>query len=74
MRAFKTFSARRINTLRNNPGCPVWQRNYYEHVIRNEGDLANIRQYIANNPLKWDLDENNPVNAVTQPVNTQKQP
>ena len=74
VRAFKTFSARRINTLRNNPGCPVWQRNYYEHVIRNEGDLANIRQYIANNPLKWDLDENNPVNAVTQPVNTQKQP
>ena len=64
VRAFKTFSARRINTLRDNPGCPVWQRNYYEHVIRNETDLANIRQYIANNPLKWDLDENNPVNAL----------
>lgn len=74
IRAFKTFSARRINTLRDNPGCPVWQRNYYEHVIRNETDLANIRQYIANNPLKWDLDENNPANAGKQSVKTEKQP
>lgn len=60
---FKSVSTRKINKMRNNPGCLVWQRNYYEHVIRNEDDLANIRQYIANNPLKWDLDENNPVNA-----------
>jgi REP element-mobilizing transposase RayT len=60
---FKSVSTRKINKLRDNPGCPVWQRNYYEHVIRNETDLANIRQYIANNPLKWDLDENNPANA-----------
>jgi REP element-mobilizing transposase RayT len=60
---FKSVSTRKINRMRNNSGCPVWQRNYYEHVIRNEDDLANIRQYIANNPLKWDLDENNPVNA-----------
>jgi putative transposase len=67
VRAFKTFSARRINALRDNPGCPVWQRNYYEHVVRNDNDLANIRQYIAHNPLKWDLDENNPANAGRQP-------
>ena len=60
---FKSIVTKRINALRDNPGCPVWQRNYYEHVVRNEGDLANIRQYIANNPLKWDLDENNPVNV-----------
>jgi len=59
---FKYQSTKRINALRDNPGCPVWQRNYYEHVIRNEDDLANIRQYIADNPLKWDLDENNPAN------------
>ncbi|MFA7405746.1 MAG: transposase [Pelobacteraceae bacterium] len=64
---FKSIVTKRINALRDNPGCPVWQRNYYEHVIRNEDDLANIRQYIANNPLKWDMDENNPVNAVTIP-------
>ncbi len=31
-----------------------WQRNYYEHIIRNEIELFNIRQYIKNNPLKWD--------------------
>jgi REP-associated tyrosine transposase len=61
--AYKSAVTKRINTLRDNPGCPVWQRNYYEHVVRNETDLANIRQYIANNPLKWDLDENNPANA-----------
>ncbi|MBI5484397.1 MAG: transposase [Deltaproteobacteria bacterium] len=60
---FKSVSTRKINKMRDNPGCPVWQRNYYEHVVRDETDLANIRKYIANNPLKWDLDENNPVNA-----------
>jgi len=40
----------------------LWQRNYYEHVIRNERDLNNIQQYIAENPIKWDSDENNPLN------------
>jgi putative transposase len=60
---FKSVSTRKINKMRNNPGCPVWQRDYYEHVIRNETDLVNIRQYVANNPQKWDMDENNPVNA-----------
>ena len=64
---FKSAVTKRINALRDNHGCPVWQRNYYEHVVRNETDLANIRQYIANNPLKWDLDENNPANAAEQP-------
>ncbi len=38
----------------------AWQRNYYEHVIRNEDDLNEIRQYILDNPVKWDVDENNP--------------
>jgi putative transposase len=37
-----------------------WQRNYYEHVIRNDTELNGIREYIMNNPLNWDLDENNP--------------
>ncbi len=39
-----------------------WQRNYYEHVIRNEDDLRQIREYIVNNPLKWELDSENPEN------------
>ena len=60
---FKSAVTKRVNALRDNPGCSIWQRNYYEHIIRNEADLANVRQYIANNPLKWDLDENNPANV-----------
>ncbi len=59
---FKSVSTRKINKIRNNPGCAVWQRNYYEHIIRNETDLTKIRQYIINNPLKWELDENNLIN------------
>ena len=38
----------------------LWQRNYYEHVIRNERDMDRIREYILNNPLRWAEDENNP--------------
>jgi REP element-mobilizing transposase RayT len=60
IRAFKTFSARRINQARNTPGIPVWQRNYYEHVIRNEEDLNKVREYISTNPAGWDKDEENP--------------
>jgi putative transposase len=37
----------------------VWQRSFYDHVIRNEQSLAEIREYIVNNPAKWDDDENN---------------
>jgi REP element-mobilizing transposase RayT len=37
-----------------------WQRNYYEHVIRSEGDLDHIRQYIIDNPARWDQDPENP--------------
>lgn len=40
----------------------LWQRNYYEHVIRNDDDLSRIREYITNNPLQWELDEENPKN------------
>ena len=46
IRALKAFSARRINEFRHLPGNPVWQRNYYERVIRNERELNAIRQYI----------------------------
>lgn len=38
----------------------IWQRNYYEHIIRNEYELNKIREYIVNNPLKWELDIENP--------------
>jgi len=49
--AFKTVSTKRINEHRGTPNAPVWQRNYYEHIIRNEESLNRIRQYIADNPL-----------------------
>ena len=60
---FKSAVTRRINELRGTPYTPVWQRNYYEHVIRDEDDLNEIREYIVHNPLKWNLDWDNPENA-----------
>ena len=55
-----------INGVKNNRWGPFnerfWQRNYYEHVIRDEDDLNRIRQYIIDNPTKWDEDEDNPKN------------
>jgi len=60
IRSFKSAVTKRINQLRDNPGAPVWQRNYYERVIRDEQELNGIRQYIAGNPAKWEEDENHP--------------
>jgi REP element-mobilizing transposase RayT len=62
IRALKTFSSRQMNKNRNTPGTPVWQRNYFDRVIRNEKELHAIREYIINNPLQWSMDENNPLN------------
>jgi len=53
---FKSITAKRINTLRNIPGQPVWQRNYYERIIRDERALNAIRRYILNNPANWTKD------------------
>ena len=53
VRAFKTFSARRINARRDTLGAPVWQRGYYERSIRNERELNLTRKYITNNPRHW---------------------
>ena len=60
IRSFRSAATKQINILKNTPGSPVWQRNYYEHIIRNETDLNNIRQYIIDNPINWEEDENNP--------------
>lgn len=56
---FKSICTKRINELRNNPGFPVWQRNYHERIIRNERSLNAIRQYILSNPANWGLDPEN---------------
>jgi REP element-mobilizing transposase RayT len=60
VRGFKTFSARRINQERGTPGNPVWQRNYWEHVIRDQDSFRRIHDYISTNPLRWHLDRDNP--------------
>ena len=59
---YKTVTTRRINQTLDSPGAPIWQRNYYEHIIRSDGELNAIRQYVQQNPLKWELDQDNPVN------------
>jgi putative transposase len=51
--AFKSFSARQINLQRQTVGGRCWQRNYFEHIIRNEQSLNAIRQYIELNPSNW---------------------
>ena len=46
-----------INEQRHTPGLTVWQRNYYEHIIRDEQSYENIAAYILNNPRQWEADE-----------------
>ena len=58
--SFKSAATKRINEMRGMPGGKLWQRNYYEHIIRNDESLHRIREYIANNPLQWELDRENP--------------
>jgi REP element-mobilizing transposase RayT len=57
---FKSAVTKRIIALHGAPGAPVWQRNYYEHIIRNEDDLEAIRHYILTNPSRWHEDRENP--------------
>ena len=57
---FKSAATKRVNKLRNLPGHPLWQRNYYDRIIRNEDELEQIRRYIEANPILWDEDQENP--------------
>ncbi len=58
VRQFNTFSVQRVNQIKNSPGIPLWQRDFYEHMIGgNEVDLKRIREYIVNNPVSWGLDD-----------------
>jgi len=56
---FKYHSAKRINELRGTPGAPVWQRNYFEHIVRNDQSLHRISEYIVGNPQQWQYDKEN---------------
>ena len=62
---FKSVVTKRVDELRGSPGMPVWQRNYFEHVIRNEDSLIRMRRYILDNPAKWEFDRENP--SATKP-------
>jgi len=62
---YKSVSTRQINRINKAKGNVVWQRNYYEHIIRDEEALNNIRQYIFNNPINWAEDKENPANFQT---------
>jgi REP element-mobilizing transposase RayT len=52
----KSTSSRRVNALRDTPGAKLWQRNYYERIIRHDRELNAIRQYIIDNPMNWESD------------------
>ncbi len=54
---FKMQTSKQINILRNTVGKSVWQRNYYDHIIRNEESYNKITEYIENNPSKWEFDK-----------------
>ncbi len=56
---FKMNSAKRINILLNSSGVPIWQRNYYERIVRNGPAYNSIRQYIRSNPTSWNKDKEN---------------
>ena len=57
---FKSATTKRVNEEPRMERSPLWQRNFYEHVIRNEADLGRIRQYIVDNPVRWAEDPENP--------------
>ncbi len=57
---FKYQSTKDINAFRNMTGIPVWQRSFYDHVIRDETSWNRIREYISTNPLRWQMDRENP--------------
>ena len=57
---FKSACTTRINALRDHPGVPVWQRNYYDRIIRNEAELNRTHRYILDNPAHWHEDPENP--------------
>ena len=60
VRSFKAAVTKHINNLHSTSAVPLWQRNYWEHVIRDKADLHRIREYIENNPASWELDALHP--------------
>jgi REP element-mobilizing transposase RayT len=71
VRGFKSATTARINTLRGTPGAAVWQRNYYEQIIRDEDSLNRVRAYVSANPARWltDRDNQNPIHGTERRPN-----
>jgi hypothetical protein len=68
MQRFKSYSTARYRHAVNECGWPpfpgrLWQRGYYERIIRCEKELNAVRKYILENPMKWAMDKDNPVNV-----------
>ncbi|ODS32308.1 MAG: hypothetical protein SCARUB_02556 [Candidatus Scalindua rubra] len=75
MQWFKTMTTNEyIRNVKNANWKPFnkrfWQRNYYEHIVRNENELNHIREYIINNPLQWQFDRENPNHIYDKTNNT----
>ncbi len=60
VRGFKSAAGKRMNEIANTPGAAVWQRNYFEHVIRDDDDYNRITEYVENNPQRWMEDSLHP--------------
>jgi putative transposase len=56
---FKTITTKRVNEIRATPGAILWQRGFYEHIIRDDRSFANIVAYIEDNPSRWGADPEN---------------
>jgi REP element-mobilizing transposase RayT len=63
VRLTKSTITKQINIFRNTPGDDVWQRNYYEHVVRDRVSLCRIREYIRKNSHYWDCDQENHIDT-----------
>ena len=61
--SFKSAASREINATRGSPGAYVWQRGYYERVVRTEEELEAVRRYILDNPSAWTSDPENPARS-----------
>lgn len=59
---FKSYSTRKIRELLNNKNEFEWQKSFYDRIIRNEQELYYTRKYIKENPLRWEIEKNNPEN------------
>ena len=64
VQSFKSAATRSVNLSRKTLGFTLWQRGYYEHVVRDDEELNRIRRYIEDNPLRWALDRENPPRSV----------